>query len=340
MKENHKLQFRCLIFPADLVMEVEEGRMTRDEAWLAMYIDGFVIAKGEGCWASNAYLAKRMLLSTRQVKRMIRHLKEIGIVKEIGKKRIGTRDFRILETVWSRVEKEIVYKRIDDTHDTHMGDTHVPQSNKDKIDITPCRSSGKSVAPLLPSHDSDVERNPPKKKKCVPSSENSLAPLAPSTDTGFFNSDNKSVSTSKKECAFAIKLHEALIKKNKLMRKQSSLKKWERSFSEFIRSVPAFEIIKIENVLDWYCKNIGGPMIPEAYSADSFIKKYPNIVSAMGRDKSAPIQSRIVIANVVTETVLPNGRTRHRIEKKEVLVTDHGNYIDGKLYLGAVEECR
>ena len=81
----------------------------------------------------------------------------------------------------------------------------------------------------------------------------------------------------------AKKLYLALDRKRKLMNPRSfNLKAWARHLGNAIAQLQ--DGTRFERVLDWYCKHIGEPYIPRAYSAGSFREKFIQIEEAMERD--------------------------------------------------------
>lgn len=100
---THKPQFRGSWVPAEIHYLLQEKKITTTEFALLIIIDSLVDSRGDGCWASSAYLADRIGKSIKHIETMIHHLKELGHIKRVGTKRVGGRDFRILETSWSKI---------------------------------------------------------------------------------------------------------------------------------------------------------------------------------------------------------------------------------------------
>lgn len=133
--EQFASKFRGTWIPAEVHEALREGKITPTEVVLLTVIDSLVDPRGEGCWASNAYLAKQIHKSVIQTKRLIGHLLRIKMLVPRGWKTTNQNRFRLLETAWSRGGRGI----IDDTtgriaSDTTGGianDTHT----KDSINI-------------------------------------------------------------------------------------------------------------------------------------------------------------------------------------------------------------
>ena len=91
---------------------------------------------------------------------------------------------------------------------------------------------------------------------------------------------DKKLSDFDEKCA--VKLANALIRANKIMRK-IDLAKWEMAFAKFRRDT-ATEKREIKKVLKWYCSHIGGEFIPVAYAARTFCTKFVQIQDEMLRE--------------------------------------------------------
>lgn len=76
---------------------------------------------------------------------------------------------------------------------------------------------------------------------------------------------------------FAKQLFEALKEKHKIM-SRVDICKWAESFRLLRGSAPQ---TRIEDTLDWYCKNIGRKYTPHAFSASGFRKKFISIEQLM-----------------------------------------------------------
>lgn len=101
--ETHEPKFRGTFVPAEIFFLLRDGKLTSTEFALLQIIDSLVDAEGDGCWASNDYLANYVRCKVRHVQKMIAKLKEMELIKQVGWKKIGDKSFRILETKWSRL---------------------------------------------------------------------------------------------------------------------------------------------------------------------------------------------------------------------------------------------
>lgn len=108
--------FRGVNCPVELFDLVEQGTLSGEVAFLALTIDSLVNVKGEGCWASKAFLAKKVGKTSRQVQRDLKILEgyreEDGqwvwrgprLIRQVGWKTVRGQRYRILETRWSRID--------------------------------------------------------------------------------------------------------------------------------------------------------------------------------------------------------------------------------------------
>ncbi len=97
-------KFRGTFAHADLHRMLYDGIITTTEFVLVQVIDSLVESGGEGCWASNAYLAKCVKVKPFWCRRMITKLKKLGLIKHVGWHKHGGTRLRLLETKWSRIE--------------------------------------------------------------------------------------------------------------------------------------------------------------------------------------------------------------------------------------------
>lgn len=79
----------------------------------------------------------------------------------------------------------------------------------------------------------------------------------------------------------ANKLYTAVAAKGKIFGNKR-LDKWDADFRDFLCNTDVGKE-RFEQVLNWYCKHIGEPFVPAAYSADGFVKKFVQIADAMER---------------------------------------------------------
>lgn len=89
--------FRGTLMRPEILDLVESGELSCKEAVLLMIIDSLVEHGGQDCYASNEYLGKRIQTNERTVRRMISHLKKLGLLIQTG----FTGKRRFLATAWS-----------------------------------------------------------------------------------------------------------------------------------------------------------------------------------------------------------------------------------------------
>lgn len=83
MVEEHKKQFTGWWIPAYVIELFEDRTINAKELILLATIHEFV-HRGKGCFASNEYLGNLVHVAEEQVRRMISHLKELGLVVQTG----------------------------------------------------------------------------------------------------------------------------------------------------------------------------------------------------------------------------------------------------------------
>jgi hypothetical protein len=94
-----QFQFRGVFLPADALNLLKEGKVNPSEVMLLLIVESLVNSKGEGCFASNAYLGKMLDRKPDSVQRLISGLKSKKLLIAYDYKRR-----RYLETAWSRVD--------------------------------------------------------------------------------------------------------------------------------------------------------------------------------------------------------------------------------------------
>lgn len=86
---------------------IEAGKITSSEAILIQQIGFLSKLKGEGCWASNAYLANKLNVKPRQIQKMVQNLKLHRLVIQTGTKIVNGQSYRVLETRWTKAIKQV-----------------------------------------------------------------------------------------------------------------------------------------------------------------------------------------------------------------------------------------
>jgi hypothetical protein len=253
-----KFQWREIRIPADVFMMYLDKTLTLTEAILLGIIDGMVSAKGLGCWASNSELAFCLRLKNRKdVQVMIRKLKRLNLVQQVGWHIHQGRKHRILETAWSR------------------------------IDVTGCPPGG-NKPPLQgginpPNYILRIQNKKHKQdsRANLASAEDPKSELheMPSNKNTFF----PQMDTYKLDLQLAKQLDTALKQNQKL--KQSKGVRWKkRNYSDkwpqwfrALRVQDHWAPIELQNILDWYCEEIlkrdlDDKSFPQVQDAQSFRK--------------------------------------------------------------------
>ena len=102
--ERHAPQFRGTFAPADLWHLLHESKITPTELVLLQLIDSLVNSRGEGCWASNAYLGTCIGRHPTHISKMIAKLTRMKLLIRCEPKVTKNDSVRVLETAWSRIK--------------------------------------------------------------------------------------------------------------------------------------------------------------------------------------------------------------------------------------------
>lgn len=127
-------------------------------------------------------------------------------------------------------------------------------------------------------------------KKQVMMSEKSDSSLVPE-ETGFNFTEKREPEKKSASRIFAEKLHSSLSVKRKIFR-PVDIKLWTKEIAKFIAESD-LSVEEFEKVLDWYCDHVGEEFVSQAYSAKSFVEKFPYIVQ----------QSQVFVVNRITSPV-------------------------------------
>lgn len=140
-------------------------------------------------------------------------------------------------------------------------------------------------------------------------------------DINLLEPEHKDPDRQPTELLMAVKLANA-IKAKKLNRYQIRLELWAVEFKRLLAKRDRSEVWK---VLDWYIDNLGQEYVPDAFSAESFRKKYERIEVSMCSDPDAVEVSKEgeSILNLLKQTWWPKGAD---IELPVVVQKSFGNY--------------
>ncbi len=135
----------------------------------------------------------------------------------------------------------------------------------------------------------------------------------------FETKDNKSKFID--ECVE--RLHNKVVEKNLVHRKKLNLKLWKTNFTKLVQEEG---VAKVKEVLDWFLTVIGNEFIPEAYSGETFYKKFDKLVIAMNKSKVAietelPIspEGKEILAKLTNKTNFPNNKELQQAIEKSIL---------------------
>lgn len=201
---------------------------------------------GEGCFASNGYLAQQLDMTVSGIEKSVARLKAYKLITVRGstnKRRIRVFWEKDGGSTTSQDVRELGVNSRPGRAD--ISNTEVLSKSKSlAASRTRDRSGAKSVAIF----DHLVEKPAPTK-------------------------------SYEDDYANATKLHTALVQANKNVRRWS-VRSWALDFAKLREDVGELEITK---VLLWYSGRIGNEYVPHAYSARSFRAKFDQIRDAMNR---------------------------------------------------------
>jgi hypothetical protein len=253
-------QFRYVIIPGSIFELVADGVISRAQAWLLGLIDSLVKTRGEGCWASNAWLAKRCAVSIRQLQRDLLSLRELGLIVDSKKpKMVRDEPVRTLETTWSRAAEIKLPPR----HKRHPPMTEMsPPSDINVIQV-----------------DTDREGKTERDRR--------LSSPPPKVNLSSIKIDGWAKAT-------AAKLRRLVTKEmNQISPYKAS--DWEKEFVRLRASLDGNEHV-IDETLDWFSQNWRG-LKGRFFSAKSFCKNFTMFLEMSKREllihnpKGAPGQS-------------------------------------------------
>lgn len=160
MIESHEYKCRHLVIPIQIVDLVEKEVISVKQAWLTGIIDALVECKGVGCYASFAWLAKRVQVKERQVRNLVEDLVVKGILIECK----GKDGRKMLETKWSRAaEIEEIIQTHRNTLQPTIAKNCDPKSQKiatyNNVSINSNLSDAPRSHPTAPTTVEDVSDN-------------------------------------------------------------------------------------------------------------------------------------------------------------------------------------
>lgn len=229
-----------------------DGLLTPTEVLLLMLIDSLV-SRTRGCFASNAFLAQRMHMHPRAIRRLILNLREKQLLT-VSMKRNNQRE---IETAWSRPLQESLRR----------GAMHGP-----------------GVGPVRPASDSPMGNL---RDICPEFEDSGLRGDKMLIDDPKFQPKKKRNQATKEDQANAHKLRAAILKRSNY-RNRWSAKQWAEEMRMLRETLDNSD--RLSQVLEWYARNVGGEFIPVAYSAETFRKKFAQIEAAMRRDPDREVE--------------------------------------------------
>jgi hypothetical protein len=256
--EMHKRQFRGEWIPADILDLFENSTITATELLLLVTVDSLVHPE-RGCWATNDYLGGKVQTTPDHVRRMLRKLERLGLIIKTT-----TNNNRSMETAWSRV------------------------TLKTPLDRTPL--GGRAFAPGgagINARQSITERENTEAGSASPPTAKSGEEKDLMGYVGFITPKETEPASSclQHHKDWATQLRQALYDKGRGVTRWNKLS-WANQFRQ-LETTDGLAAARISEVLAWYCENLGGEYVPQAFAAESFRRKFVAIENAMQRHKAA-----------------------------------------------------
>ncbi len=282
VNEKHEFKSKGFFIPMAIVELVQEEdknkRISIKQAWLLTIIDNLVSCRGQGCFASNEYLAKQVCLEKRQLQYTLKKLimKKLIIVKK------GEKGERVLETLWSRVVENLIDEvkkgGAKNCISTPEGVHKAAPQPMHKVASPPMHK----VAPISMSipygnEEGSIEEEPPISPLTARQRQSRASPSTGEASLGGKIKEDPIFQT------LSQKLFQALVSGGKTGASTKNLSLWPRSLQELCQ----IELVPIEDVskvLDWYCKNLNHQFIPRIVSTKTFKEKFFQIKDVMGRN--------------------------------------------------------
>lgn len=129
---------------------------------------------------------------------------------------------------------------------------------------------------------------------------------------------------------WATALRDALHKKQIMIGKKISIRKWASEFATLERDLRDQE--RILTTLEWYVQHIGDEYVPEAHSGKGFRIKFSKIESAYQKHlKRNPVAKETAMGKLVTRSLSrfhwPKGSDKHLPAIVEMSIQNHANFL-------------
>ena len=285
-KHQQKLKFVCI--PIKIwKMYNDTGDLSEFQFRLVMLIDS-LCHEDSGCWASNAYLAKKMRSSVRHIISTTKELREMGLVREIGTVTIGNLKFNIKETEMSPVK--IAAPTLKKQNKLSQAVIALQSKTKKSVQVNlyklmpqPCEKDSTHELEIMPTHELEImPTHEPQftqsisNKELNGNRENKVAHRNGVCSDGFFDRPEKRTP----EYLFAQRLDAILREHGKIILRKTNLTKWSIPFRELLKHRSEDQI---DSILDWYDENIDNEWCPQKYAAKTFCEDYPKLEEARKR---------------------------------------------------------
>lgn len=255
-------QFRGWWITVEIVELFQTGTINALETLLLATIDSFV-SKERACWAGDAKLAAMMCCDKRSIRRMMKHLRDLGLVITVAR----NSRIREIETVWSQ---------------RRLGTHREEQAAKNDLDSSAecAAESGLALGRKCPSHRLNKNTN----QVCVSSSsygtrKHTRGPSGPGVRVS-------SLLVTEDDRRLATILRETLVRNGSdAMRRGGrsvSLSDIARTISN-VRTQRGASVQQVEKIICWYSRAYGLPFVPIMMRLSDFCTKWGGINQAMKR---------------------------------------------------------
>jgi hypothetical protein len=269
-------QFRGIFLPAEIVMRIVNGELNSTDIAVLVVVESLVKHKGEGCYATNQYLADAAGKSKMFISETISKLVKMGLLVS-STQIVQKRHIRYLETCWSRTANEPTFKS--------------PEG--EGVRVKPLGGGkGETLTPTIKSI----------KYKTVTKRNGGFSPISFGTNATSSISDNAKVLSKE--------FYESLFKRNKITTTRGR-HKWA-GFIEELLKVRSYD--KVKHAIEWIPKNLDrDEFVPQIQCAKQLLERFVNVEKAMKRYGEWPFpEDDPVIDDYQNEDQEPEGYREKR----------------------------
>jgi hypothetical protein len=300
--------------PGEVIALLIDGVLNPTEVMLLSLIESAVKVRGEGCWISNNTFAKALGLANKaNVNRMIRKLKKLDLVYEVGYVMKNNLRLRVLRT------------RLPECREIGKGDSFKAHPRTAlKLADSSLRSEIKKY--VAPSGEPRIGEKPALSGQFIPELENTGKGKGPS---------------EKWDNWCAMRLRDCAANATKISRKY--VLSAEGKHFRMLRKDLGDDRNRIERVLDFYCVQIGRPFVPDVQNAKTFRRKWTQLEAAYQRylknnpDVQITDEAHSVVKHYLFGLNWPKGSATKLLPAVQVMLD---RYRDFRAKLRAYKETR